>query len=288
MQSQPPIFIVGESRTGKSLLGNLLAVHPDTCWFSNYSNKFYRLPIFSFLNRILDAPILGNILKKKIVSGERISPFPQPNEGDHIYHLYCKLENKRWVTEKDLSDRQTYLLKGVIKKHLAYSGKPRFINDESANVQRIRQIAAIFPDAFFIHVIRDGRAVSNEIFQTPWWQQRKIWWYGPNPGSYRKEGPEPILLCGLGWKYSIESIRSNKDMFKNNYLEVRYEELTANPREVVSQVRAHCGLAKCANFNRYIPEKLTNNNYRWPQELTQRQIDTLNDHLGDFLKSLNY
>ena len=47
-----PILIVGSARSGKSLLGNLLSLHQDTCWFSNYSERLPENPKISYLHRM--------------------------------------------------------------------------------------------------------------------------------------------------------------------------------------------------------------------------------------------
>lgn len=283
-----PIFIIGSARSGKSLLRNFVAIHRDTCWFSNYTDRFVNYPIFSMIIRARDLPFIGNRIKRSIVSSHTKRFMPRPSEGNKIYHSYCKFEHARCVTAADLTDCQVYRFKKVVTNHVRFSGRPYFVNDQSANTQRIRQIVAIFPDAYFIHVIRDGRAVANEILRKNWWPRTDIWWFGNRAHVWEELGREPVVLCGLHWKSCLEAIFDNVDLFRDRYFEVRYEDLTNHTRESVRKVVEFCGMDWNGRFSRFIPQKLKNQNYRWKQELTQEQVEKLTKELGSFLRELKY
>jgi hypothetical protein len=69
----------------------------------------------------------------------------------------------------------------------------------------------VFPEARFIHVIRDGRAVANSWLQTSWWtgyQGPSRWYLGPLPEPYATEWETSdhsfVLLAGLGWKLLLD------------------------------------------------------------------------------------
>lgn len=282
------IFIIGKSRSGKTLLGNLIALHKDTYWFSNISDKFVNISFLPMIHRIWDLPILGRKIKKCIINGNLPNFIPKPSEGSNIYHNYCKFEYSRWTTEKDLNPHQASSFTKVIQNHRRATKKSCFINDQSANLQRIRQIATIFPGAKFIHVIRDGRAVANEIIKTSWWKANKIWWYGDCPETWEKYCRDPIVIAGLDWKYSIQVILNNRAFLGNRYFEVKYEGLTIDTKNSVYNILKFCGLPWYDNYSKFIPAKIQNNNYRYKQELSQDQINKLNYELGDLLTYLGY
>lgn len=286
--SSQHIFIIGESRSGKTLLGNLISIHKDTCWFSNISDKFVYIRFLPMLHRIRDLPLVGEKIKKCIVNGNGPKFIPRPSEGGKIYHKYCKFEYSCWTTEKDLDHYYASSLQKIIENHQKFTKKRFFINDQSANLQRIRQMAKIFPNARFIHVIRDGRAVANEIIKTSWWNSNKIWWYGNCPEIWERSGRDPVVLGGLDWKNSIEVILNNKALFEKRYLEIRYEDLTKNTKKYLYQALKFCGLSWYCNYSKLIPEKIKNYNDRYKQELSQDQINKLNYEIGDLLTDLGY
>ena len=284
----PPIFIIGSARSGKSLLGKFLAIHKDTCWFSNYTNRFPLLPQLAFINRLTHLHLLGRIIKQSII---RIRParfLPRPSEGNRIYHSRCQLEYKRYVTEADLTPYQIRTFRKVVKSHIKFQGRPRFISDQSANNHRLRQIAKIFPNAFFIHVIRDGRAVANELIQAKSWRSRDIWWFGKKAGVWEGSGKEPVVLCGLNWKHNVKVILESIEVFENRYLEIRYEDLALGTTSVVRKVLEFCQLDQYDDFMTWVPRRIKSQNYQWRRELTLHQIDALSKELGGFLSELGY
>ena len=81
----------------------------------------------------------------------------------------------------------------------------------------------MFSDAYYIHIIRDGRAVADSMLNVSWWNDTDIWWLGAKPSEWEKKGKSAIELCGLYWKTDVEEILENKYLFENRYLELRYE-----------------------------------------------------------------
>ena len=74
-------------------------------------------------------------------------------------------------------------------------------------------IGTVFPRSKFIHIIRDGRDVAS---------------------SYLKmERYDTILEAANRWINSIESAQSFGSKIKENYIEIRYEELVTKPEEVI-------------------------------------------------------
>jgi len=95
-----PIFIIGSGRSGTTILYNLLSTHPELCWFSNISTKYPKISIVSFMNKIVDIPYFGNVVKKKII--EKGKFIIKPSEGGKIYHCLCGFESDIKMTEQDI------------------------------------------------------------------------------------------------------------------------------------------------------------------------------------------
>ena len=67
------------------------------------------------------------------------------------------------MTENDYTEEMAAYFR---KKYLQVQnlwGRPRFVNKNLQNSFRVRLLNLIFPDAKFIHIIRDGRAVAFSL-----------------------------------------------------------------------------------------------------------------------------
>ncbi|UCC38731.1 MAG: sulfotransferase [Candidatus Aminicenantes bacterium] len=283
-----PIFIIGSGRSGTTILYNLLSVHPELCWFSNYTDILPRLPYLAVIHNVLDLPFVGEKMKKSILKKKPAKLAILPDEAQKIYHNYCKFEHRKKTTEHDLTGDIEYRLKKTISIHLKSTGKKRFLSKQTANTQRIRIIHKMFPDAYFIHGIRDGRAVANSLYHVKFWNNMDIWWLGEKPSAWKKAGKEPIELCGLHWKKNLEEIFINKHLFENRYIEVKYEDLARSTKKTIKKIAEFCELSYPKRFNDMIPSSLQIMNYKWTKELSNYEINVLNNKLKDFLEKLGY
>jgi len=288
MNINKPIFIIGSGRSGTTILYKLLSTHPNVCWFSNYINIFPKCSYINIFNRTLDVPFLGPRFKKSIMGRKTWAIIPRPVEADYLYHKYCRFEELKKTTEENFSLELENKFKNIIKNLLVYTKKSRFLSKQTANTQRIRLINKMFPDAYYIHIIRDGRAVANSLINVSWWEDMNIWWLGYSPRKWEEMGKDPIKLCGLHWKHNLEEILKNKYLFEDRYIELRYEELIQNTRNTLYRITDFCKLSWPDNYKKIIPKKLFNMNYKWKKQLTKKQIEVLNETLSKELNNLGY
>lgn len=287
-----PIFIIGNIRSGTTILYNLLSLHPDVCWFSNLSNRFPAVYGLAFVHRLLDVPGLRRRQGRAIAANRRMFPrfnfVPWPDEGDRIYQDYCGFGQRLDGVETDITEDMERQLKGKIREHLEMSGKRRFLSKQTANNRRLGLLDHMFPDAYYVQVIRDGRAVANSTLRVPWWNDTYIWWLGMKVSEWNRQGREPIELCGLNWKNTVEEIARSTQGLRTRYTEVRYEELTRDVRGVVRKIADLCQLDCNDDFLEELPETLPDMNRKWREQLTDEQKRALKDSIGDFLVELGY
>lgn len=283
-----PIFIIGSGRSGTTILYNLLSMHPELCWFSTYSDRFPGNNYIPVLHKVLELPFFGNLMKKSIISRNPIKFLPYPDEGGNIYHKYCGFEHKCKTTELDYNLESEKKLKKVIQGHLKATDKKRFLSKQTANNQRIRLIHSLFPDGFYIHIIRDGRAVANSLIRTDWWENIDIWWFNGRPSKWVEMGNEPIALAGLVWERDVEEILKNKNLFDNKYFELRYEDLCNNPKDMIKNITNFCELSWPIEFEELLPRKLFSMNDKWKKNLSDNQKMILLDTIKNSLEKYNY
>jgi hypothetical protein len=97
-------------------------------------------------------------------------------------------------------------------------GKPRWGDKTPGYVKRMRTIGAALGEARFIHLLRDGRDVAL---------------------SRRKRGmgaEKPISDVAELWKRRIENARRQAKRLPGRYLELRYEDLVAEPEPALRDV----------------------------------------------------
>lgn len=285
-QIEKPIFIVGSGRSGTTLLYNLLATHPEVCWFSNLTDKFPSFHCLAAMHRLLDAPLIGYHMKRQII--RRSMPSLRPSEAENIYHKYCRFQHARKTTSADITEEMELRFKCVTNEHLRFTGKKRFLNKQTANTQRIELIQSMFPKAYIIHIIRDGRAVANSLLHVPWWNNVDIWWLGYRPDRWEKAGREPVELCAQHWKRDVEEILQHKHLFKDRYFELKYEELVKRTRSTALDIFNFCHLKESKESEKLLPESLKNMNYKWESQLTEPQKRIVNSAIGNFMKRLGY
>ena len=288
MSIYKPIFIVGSGRSGTTVFYNLFSTHPEVCWFSYLSNRFVSFKPMPLLHRLLDLPLIGTIVKRNIIagSGRRFNIIPV--EAENIYHEYCGFKHHVKTTEDDLDAELENKFKELITRHCNLTGKNRFVNKQTANTQRIRLISRMFRDAYFIHVIRDGRAVANSLYKVRWWNETEIWWLGKKVSEWNKEGREPIELCALHWEKDVKEILNNKRLFEDRYIEIKYEEFIADVRGTMNRISDFCELGRSEKFINMLPKTLTNMNYKWKEDLTEHQKLILNKTSKPLLNQLGY
>jgi hypothetical protein len=196
-----PIFIAGPDRSGTTLLYALLASHPNISMVRRMN--FWRW----FYDRYGDMHNDDNFerLLNRILRYKRIQPL-HPN-GERI---------RREFWQGEPSYGRVFAL---FQQHNAERlGKPRW-GDKSLHTEyHIDKVFAEFPDAKIIHMSRDPRDRYASV--------RK---------RFGRDTPRVGAATGR-WLASMKRAKRNKQMYPNNYMIVRFEDLATNPEEVLSEI----------------------------------------------------
>lgn len=148
-----------------------------------------------------------------------------------------------------------------------------------ANTLRIRWLHALAPNARFIHLIRDGRFVCRSIDELSTSNQYRVsgkrdlhQWWGRNFYKWETftrecrdrglctesftalEKPEPWAypaMAALEWLVKVKEMRIATEQLglgPDQIIEVRYEDLVANPEEPLRQIEQLMGLPHDPNM----------------------------------------
>lgn len=116
-------------------------------------------------------------------------------------------------------------VRAVFSAYAARDGKPLYGDKTPGSVTQIELLAELFPEAKFVHIIRDGRAVALSYLERPEW------------------GPGTMAEAANHWKNRVKRGRNaGKVIGAGRYMEVRYEDVVADPEAVARAVCDFLGL----------------------------------------------
>jgi len=274
-----PIFINGLGRSGTTIIHTLLSTHPNVNWMSLLCGKFPRRPYLNrWLMRAIDMPLINIYLKRRFVPLENYSFWDLHYRG---FFNPCR--------DLFASDVDPYTRKSLRRSFSQLlTAKRNRLLIKITGVPRISYLHELFPDAKFVHVTRDGRAVANSRMRTPFWTG---WdglnlWAGEMPDHYRQEwkrhGYSFTALAGIEWKTHLDQMAEFKRNYPHiNVLEVKYEAFCADPLRQIKEIAGFCELDWDAGFeSRIRGQYVESENSKWRSELTEEQQAILQDVLA--------
>jgi hypothetical protein len=296
-----PIFFVGAPRSGTTVVFNVFAARPDLAWFSQHLARFPDWPSVTALTRLAD---LGRGFRKSIDRSDlRRGRFERlrvgPSEAYPVWERYC---GERFVYDFMLGATATPgerdRVHRLIEKLQRYQGKQRFAT-KITGPARIGYLASIFPDAHFVHVIRDGRAVTSSLLRVHFWRdswrERRLSWSGgveeEDLDPWRDSDDFPLALAALQWAAIVSAARDEaRELAPGHYVELRYEDFVTDPHRVLDEVTVACGLPSAREPHEFLDQRvdLRDMNYRWREDFDDRQIGLLDDLVGEQLRELGY
>lgn len=170
--------------------------------------------------------------------------------------------------------------------------KERFVNKHPRNSVRLKYINKIFPDAYYIHVVRDGRAVVNSIIKKIMRESsRKEIPFGNfcKPPNWRKYLDDDIIKqTALQWREIVQYIINNTEKFGDRYYEIKYEDLCLNTQEKFASIFKFADLDVSGEILDNIPKYLNDMNFKYKEEFSQDQINVINRIQKDLLQKFGY
>ncbi|MFP4579082.1 MAG: sulfotransferase family protein [Candidatus Sumerlaeia bacterium] len=289
MEIEKPIFIIGVGRSGSTIFHRLMSYHPRCAWLSTrLGNKFpHRPSINRRMMQFLDYPVVGPFLRGRIDPGECYSFWEHYCTG---FSTPCRDLRQDDVTHRNKSRVRKALSQLISPK------RPRLLL-KITGWPRIGFLREIFPDARFIHIMRDGRAVANSMINIGFW-----WgWRGPANWRWGELSPEFqaewekhersfLALAAIEWKILMDSFdKAGAGVSEEQLMTVKYEDLCEDALGMTRQVCDFCDLDWDSRLEARIRKSpMRNTNHKWQSELTDSQQAVLNDVLGEYLRRYAY
>ena len=153
-----------------------------------------------------------------------------------------------------------------------------FIEKTPDNVNRVPLIATAYPDAWYIHLIRDGRDVVRSQVVAPW-------------------GTNDPADAARNWVWAIRQVRRHRWRLER-YREVRYEDLVDDPVGQTTALLEWMGLPVDSDVAGAIKERIGHEMARygatdqvgvgkWTQ-MSDADLRKIHEVAGDLLAELGY
>ena len=255
---QQPIFIIGNFRSGTTLLHRLLAKDERTTGMHSW--EIYIAPSViqrKFIhwvmkvNRLIGNPI-DHLLKafdKALQEYSYMHPtgLKEIEEDSHVmlhiwstYNLFAffpfpeLIHNYIYYDDQipeDQKKNDMAYYREVLKRHVYANGGKRYISKSPTFSAKVRTLHQQFPDAKFINLVRSPRNVipSSVSMYSNHWRT-----YGDPEEEYPKPASKVIMEQARHWY--IYPHRYLKNLPENQYMLVQYDDLTADPEGTITQI----------------------------------------------------
>jgi len=257
-----PFFVIGCGRSGTTILSEWLDCHLDIADLSE-------------ANDIWDP--LGY-------------PWARSPNGRKSAPLWVDPDayTARWWADNHERGKE---IRAIFGTYQTLKHRRIFVNKTPINTFRIPQLMEMFPDARFIHIVRDGRAVAYSYAQK---QHEDII---QNVEIYRQMGfdysfDDLLLKVALHWRQAVEEVARQDVRLHlretNRLLEITYEDFCAYTREVLVALTSFMGIAS----DRFAPpdsrHELKNQNHKWQKALSHEQEQAISAIQEPALKQRGY
>jgi len=207
----PPLFVLGVSRSGTTLLRVILdrspgIAIPDETFFIPQLAHRHPSPVdpVEFLDDVRRVP--------------RLAAWGVPAED-----FKARLRPGMSVGKA---------LAALFSTYAAKQGKPRWGDKTPMYMRHVGLIERLFPDAQYVHLIRDGRDAALAFLDMPEGVVTRTWAHPRSPAGFACE-----------WRTEVRRARElGRRLGRSRYAEVRYEDLVADTTGVIKSICEFAGL----------------------------------------------
>ena len=218
-----PIFIVGSPRAGTTYLRKILEKHPDILTFPGETHILTNFNVT--LNEYLKKFEAENDFDKLIMSV--ISAFNYGNDCAAIfadrkrYPLDVKLEYEDLKKLNYIEVKNRYdAFNSYVTYTAARENKTRWVEKTQSNIHNISEIIKRFPNALFIEIYRDPRAVYYS-----WLHAKQLY--------FRQSTVFDFIHR---WKSAINDGLKYSKQFSSQCYKIKYENLIENPEHEIKEL----------------------------------------------------
>jgi hypothetical protein len=272
--ASPELFIVGAPRSGTTLVYKALALHPGVTYTSNWLRRRPGWRWLTALNRI---PRSATGLRRRYWFGAESNAyrygsqrslaermFPNPVEGGPVFEAAGLRADSTGVTPE-----QAQSLQEAFAAMRRFGAATTVVSKRIQNNRVLPVLAGVFPEARFVNIVRDGRAVAYSLSRVNWWDEAEIWWSDMTPEQWRAAGRDEWELPARVWVEEVRVVREALARIDpSRTLEVSYEALVASPHEILARMADFAGLPASNEWQEALRDvKFSSQNEVWRSAL---------------------
>ena len=190
------LFVLGCDRSGTTLLQRMLNAHSKIMVTYEWDilNRYERV----FRDHGLEA--LADVVEKRGVLKARSILADQELQGRRDDHLFAMV------------------IARLFREHAKSQGKQYWGDKYPGYTRKVGRLAELFPNAFFVHIVRDPRAVALSWEKTRW-------------------GPNTAPAAATEWARRVEHARvAMQDLSAERSIAVLYEDLVNHPEQTLRNI----------------------------------------------------
>ncbi len=197
-----PLFVVGHARSGTTIVGNMVRKYLKVN-FGPESQFFFRLRE--------DLPRYGDLQKDENfsalvtdIAAERCFSF---NQFGYVVDVEDAVKN----APRDYAQTIAY----IYEQYAQHNWMTRWGDKTPSYVDRLDDLDALFPDAQYLYVVRDGRDVALSNFDVFF-------------------GAKNAVKAAVEWRHAVRTADRFFNKIPERVIEVRYEDFLEDPvREMI-------------------------------------------------------
>ena len=268
------------------LTNNHSLPYDDQNFYKYFGEDYYKDLVKQFLLQIIDVEFKGRdyhtekdllkievLFKKYYVYTIRLINIITKSNYSHKYDFKSGLE-KMYIGKyfKDSSKLEDSIFNFTNKLFLKYAeskGKSGWCEDTPANILHIEFLSKTFPNAYFIHMVRNPIGVAYSM-------KNKIW----APSDYKSIVP---YLSNI-----YERIISSKEFLKTGnvkYLEVRLEDFSIDFNKHIGDINEFLEIAD--EYDGSVQIKSSKVNY-YKDLIPKKEYNFLNEKLSKYIEYFGY
>ena len=265
-----PVFIGGASRSGTTLLGTMLG---SSCDAVAVPEARFKWTLLASMKDGSDSVVLPSAIRQLSADWK----FGQ-------WRIALPAASETAGEEARYGD----LLRCLARQYAERVGKPdarAWVDHTPGNVKYMARLGRVLPDARFVHLIRDGRAVASSLLPLDW-------------------GPNDVFEAAHLWMAKVGMGLAACSALGDRAMSVRYEDLVYEPHATLKQLCGFLGLTyddgMVARRDFELPGYTAEQHAlvtglpdpsraeRWRTLLSSKQVEAFEYLTGDMLAYLGY
>jgi len=296
-----PVLFLGMPRSGTTVLFELVIRNKLFAWPSNFTERWPATPALNFWRRVLENKLFSLPGEKGENGGRRkfnrlrVRPSEAYDFWDKVSGVHFARSYLLETVPDECSIRRMRHAVEAIKR---WQGKRKFAA-KFTGPGRVRFLTEAYPDALFVHVVRDGRAVVHSLLNVPFWRDKgglsQPFWSGGLTKGDRDElaaaGNDPHVLAAVQWRRVVETTEEELSLLPDRrHIKVRYEDLTDAPEQVLARLFDFLAIDVDSDWLRkqISAAGLANMNYKYHRDFSKSLIDRMSSIMQPALANQGY